>query len=162
MTSTAAAIESFVSEPALALVGASRSSRKFGNLAMRELGAKGYRVYPIHPSAPSIDGVTCYRRFADLPERVNAVLIVVPPKQAVAVIREAAAAGIEHVWLQQGAESPEAETLCRGLGLEAVTGECILMFTHPTGVHKAHRWLRGMFGGLPRSAPAWENAPYAS
>jgi predicted CoA-binding protein len=57
MTSTAAAIAAFVAQPAIALVGASRSGRKFGNVAMRELRATGYRVYPIHRSAEVIEGV---------------------------------------------------------------------------------------------------------
>jgi hypothetical protein len=50
-------VEAFVSEPALAVVGVSRTGKKFGNIACRELRAKGFRVYPIHPSADRIDGV---------------------------------------------------------------------------------------------------------
>jgi uncharacterized protein len=141
MTATSRAIEQFIAQPAIALVGISRSGRKFGNIARRELNAKGYRVYPVHPSAAVIDGVQCYRRFADLPEPVDAVLLVVPSAQASAVVREAAAAGIHHVWLQQGAESAEVLKTCHDLGLTFVWGECILMYAHPTGCHKAHRWL---------------------
>jgi len=50
-TSSKAAIEAFISQPALALIGISRSRKKFGNLAYRVLKSKGYRVYPIHPHA---------------------------------------------------------------------------------------------------------------
>jgi hypothetical protein len=53
------------------------------------------------------------------------------------VARDAAAAGIRHVWLQQGAQSPEIVALCDQLGLETVAGECILMFAKPTGVHRS-------------------------
>lgn len=141
MTSPAS-IETFVAQPAMALVGASRSGRKFGNAALRALRAKGYRVYPIHPSASSIDDVRCQARLADLPERVDAVLVVVPAAQAIDVVREAAAAGIHHVWLQQGAESPEVLRICHELALDVVSGECILMFARPVGVHKAHAFMR--------------------
>lgn len=142
------AVETFLAQPALALVGASRSGKKFGNFARRELQAKGYRVYPIHPTAAMIDNVQCYTRFADLPEHVNAALIVVPPEEAVKVVREAAAAGIHRVWLQQGAESPEVLHVCQELGVEAVAGECILMFAKPTGYHKAHQWVHRLLGTL--------------
>ncbi|HYM22249.1 MAG TPA: CoA-binding protein [Vicinamibacterales bacterium] len=148
------AINQFVALPALALVGLSQSGRKFGNLACRELRAKGYRVYPIHPLAGTIEGVRCYRTFADLPERVDALLVVVTPESAIDAVRDAAAAGIHHVWLQQGAESPELLSLCDSLGLTVVSGECILMFTRPKGVHNVHRWLRSVFGRLPRTPPA--------
>lgn len=73
----------------------------------------------------------------------------VPPPLAIDVIRDAAAAGIHHVWLQQGAESDEAVALCARLGIEVVAGECILMFARPTGIHRAHRWMRGIVRGLP-------------
>jgi predicted CoA-binding protein len=147
-----AAVKAFIDHSALAIVGVSRSGKKFGNLARRELMAKGYRVYPIHRSAAEIEGVRCYARFADLPERVDAVLVVVPSRQAMSVVRAAAAAGIHHVWLQQGAESPEVLMLCRELGLDVVAGECILMFAQPTSYHKAHRWVWKMLGKLPVDA----------
>jgi predicted CoA-binding protein len=143
------AIEAFIAQPALALAGMSRSGKKFGNVACRELINQGYRVFPLHPSAEIIDGQRCYRSFSELPEHVDAVLVVVPPAQAVAVVRDALAAGVHHVWLQQGAESPQALQVCRDAGLEAVSGECVLMFAHPAGIHKAHRWLWQLLGRIP-------------
>jgi predicted CoA-binding protein len=147
--SSKAMIEEFVSQPALALIGMSRSPGKFGNVAYRELKSKGYRVYPIHPSASSIDGVRCYSDFADLPEPVEGALGVVPPENAIDAIRKAAKAGVRLVWLQQGAESPEVLNAGRELGLDVISGECILMFARPAGFHKAHRWLWGLLGKLP-------------
>src|SRR5436190_12285881 len=147
MTTTSRdAINRFIAQPAIAVVGVSRSGKKFGNLACRELSAKGYRIYPIHPSAQVIDGVRCYARLADLPEPVDAALVVVPSAQALPVVREAAAAGIHHVWLPQGAESVDVLKACHDLGLTFIWGECILMYAHPTGYHKAHRWLWRMLG----------------
>jgi len=148
MTS-AKSIEAFLDNPSIAVVGVSRSGRGFGNAACRSLRTQGYRVYPVNWSAPTVDGIRCYSRLSELPERVNAVLVVVPPRQAVDVIRDAAAAGIRHVWLQQGAESPEAVRVGAELGLDVVAGECILMFAQPTGIHKAHRWLRQITHRLP-------------
>jgi predicted CoA-binding protein len=146
---SAKSIEAFLDNPSIAVVGVSRSGKGFGNAACRSLRTQGYRVYPVNSSAPTIDGIRCYSRLSELSERVNAVLVVVPSPQAVDVIREAAAAGIRHVWLQQGAESPEAVKLGADLGLDVVSGECILMFAHPTGIHRAHRWLREVTQRLP-------------
>jgi uncharacterized protein len=146
---TKESIDAFLAEPALAIVGVSRSGSKFGNLAVRELRAKGYRVYAIHPAATKAAGVPCYSRLEDLPERVGAMLVVVPPSAAEQVVRDAARFGIHHVWLQQGAESPEVLNICRELGIDVVSGECVLMFAHPTGYHNAHGWLRKMFRMSP-------------
>ena len=144
-----ASVDAFLAQPALALVGLSRSGKKFGNLAFRELAAKGYRVYPIHPAAETIDGAHCYHRFSDLPEPVDAMLVVVPPAAALNAVRQAAAAGIHHIWLQQGAESPEVLEACRELGLDVVAGECVLMFARPTSFHKVHRWIWQLLGKMP-------------
>lgn len=143
------AVERFVAEPALAIVGVSRSGGKFGNAAARELREKGYRVYPIHPGAQEIDGMPCYGSFDALPEHVNAVLVVVPPQEALLVVRDAAKAGIHQVWLQQGAESAEVLEACRSLNLAVVSGECILMFAKPASFHKLHGWLRKAIGHMP-------------
>jgi len=135
------AVEQFLSHQALAIVGVSRSGKKFGNYALRALRTRGYRVYPIHPTADTLEGERCYRHFRDLPEPVTAAVVVVPPVQAVDVIREAADAGVRDVWLQQGAESDVVLAACREAGVEPVAGKCILMFAQPTGPHRVHRWL---------------------
>jgi len=142
-------IDAFLANPAIAVVGASRLGHKFGNAACRVLVAKGYRVYPIHRHVSQIDVMACYPRFVDLPEKVDAVLIVVPPWEALDVIGQAAAAGIHYVWLQQGAESAEAVKLAAKLGLTLISGECVLMYAKPSGVHLAHRFIRRITGSLP-------------
>jgi len=149
-TTSSSAVERFLAQPALALVGASRSGKKFGNVILKELLSKGLRVYPLNPAVASIDGVRCYAHFADMPEPIGGVIICVSPDDAVTAVRDAAEAGIMHVWLQQGAESPYVGNLCIELGLDAVIGECILMFARPTGIHKMHRTLDGVLGRLPR------------
>jgi hypothetical protein len=149
MTSRAA-VDGFLAERTLALVGASRSGRKFGNAVLKALTAKGYRVLPVHPDAPHIDGHQAYPSLAELPERVGGVIVVVPPVQAEQVVRAAAAAGIGRVWLQQGASSPAALKVADAQGISVVHGECILMFAEPTGsFHRLHRFVWKVLGRLP-------------
>lgn len=145
------AVADFVSQRKLAIVGVSRGGAKFGNLALSALKAKGYRVFPVNPGAGEIGGERCYSSLRTLPEAVGGVLVVVPPQQAEQVVREAAAAGIGRVWLQQGAESPAAVRFCRENGMQVVHGECILMFAEPVNsFHRWHRWLWKVLGKLPK------------
>ncbi len=149
--STRAAIDEFLAQRSLAVVGVSRSGKKFGNIAYRELKAKGYSLIPVHQEAQELEGDRCAPSLRTLPAPVTGVLVVVPPPQAEAVVRQAAEAGIRHIWLQPGAESPAAIRLAESLGCSVVAGECILMFAEPAGFgHRAHRWIRRWFGGLPR------------
>ena len=145
------ALNDFVDQRKLAIVGVSRKNGKFGNMALRELRAKGYSLFPVHPEAETVEGERCYPSFAALPEPVEGVLVVVPQVQTEQVVRDAAAAGIRRVWMQQGAESPAAIKFCEERGLDVVHGECILMFAEPAGwFHRAHRWIWKLLGKLPR------------
>jgi hypothetical protein len=148
---TKATVDDFLAQPALAVVGVSREGKKFGNLAYRDLKAKGYRLFPINPHAEVIEGDRCYPNLSALPEPVGGVLIVVPPAEAEHVVREAAKAGIRRMWMQQGAESEAAIRFCEENGMSVVHGECILMFAQPVvSVHRFHRWVWGVLGKLPR------------
>jgi len=150
MTSRAV-VDDFVSQRKLAVVGVSRKKMKFGNMAFKELRRKGYKLFPVHPHAETIEGERCYPSLAALPEPVDGVLVVVPPAQAEQVVRDAAAAGIRRVWLQQGAGSAAAIRFCEENGISAVHGECILMFAEPAAFyHRAHRWVWKLLGKLPR------------
>jgi hypothetical protein len=65
------------------------------------------------------------------------------------VLREAAAIGLKKVWLQQGAESPEAIALANELNINLVAGRCILMYAPPVeGFHAWHRAFYRLFAKL--------------
>jgi len=123
-------------------VGASRGGRKFGNTLLRELRSRGLAVTPVHPHAGELEGLPCASSLAALTEPVEALVLCVPPAQVPGLLREALAAGIPRVWLQQGSESPEAAALGRELGLELVAGQCLLLHLEPVrGLHALHRWF---------------------
>lgn len=144
-------ISEFLSERRLALVGASRNGKKFGNAVLRELRARGYQVYPVHPEAPEIEGQPCWPSVTRLPEKVGGVVLVIPPAATAEVVREAIDAGIPRVWMQQGSESAAAVSYCEQRAIPVVHGHCLLMFLEPAAfVHRAHRWIWDLFGKLPR------------
>jgi hypothetical protein len=147
---TKASIDEFIGQKSLAVVGVSRSEQKFGSMVYKTLKEKGYQVFAVHPQAETIRGDRCYPTLTALPQPVGGVVIVVPPAQTEQVVRDAKAAGIPRVWMQQGAESLAGIQYCQENGLQVVTGECIMMFAEPRGFHNFHRWLKGVFGGLPK------------
>jgi len=147
---TKAAIEGFLAEKKFAVLGASRSGGKMGNMVLKDL-ADTYTMYPVHPEADEVGGVKSYRTFSDLPESVNAAFIAVAPSKSAAAVKTAHEAGIKKVWIQQGAHSPEAIEYCENNGITAVTKQCIFMFAEPvTSIHKFHRFVKRIFGGLPK------------
>jgi len=148
---TRAAVDDFLAQRTLAVVGVSRDPKKFGNSVYRDLKGKGYKLYPVNPKAEEIEGDRCYANLSALPEPVDGVLVVVPSAETEQVVQDAARSGIPRVWMQQGAESEAAIEFCRANGISEVHGECILMFAQPQAFfHKPHKWVWGLMGKLPK------------
>lgn len=121
-------IDDFLSGGPFAVVGASNNRRKYGNKVLRAYLQHGLRVFPVHPTEREVEGLPSYPDLAALPERPHGISIITPPEVTVAVLRQAAAAGIQHVWMQPGAEPAGWQSLCEELGLKAIGGgPCVLV-----------------------------------
>jgi len=142
-------INDFVSLKKIAVVGMSRSGKKFGNMAAKELKSKGYEIYPIHPEAQEIDGLTCYPDLKSLSGKVDGIWISIPPAKVSAVLEEASEIGLKNIWLQQGAWSKEVQQTIDKLELPVISKKCIMMYAPPVqSVHKFHRTIKSIFGGI--------------
>ena len=123
-------ISDFMAQGPYAVVGASANRDKFGNKVLRAYQKKGFTVYPINPREPEIEGLKTYTDLKSLPETPRGVSIITPPPITERVVREAADAGARFVWMQPGAESPEAIRIARERGLEVIAdGSCFLVET---------------------------------
>ena len=95
-------VEDFLAEEKIAVIGASRTGRKFGNAVLKVLRAKGYDVYPVHPESDTLGGIKCYRSLTKLPEPVSATFVAVSPTKSAAAVREAQEAGVKRIWIGRG------------------------------------------------------------
>jgi acetate---CoA ligase (ADP-forming) len=79
----------------IALVGATDKPGNYAERIWNNLIKYKYAggLYPINAKRETIWGVPCYKDFASLPEPPDHVLVLVPARFAVQVIRDAAAAG---------------------------------------------------------------------
>ncbi len=80
----------------VAVVGASATPFKQGNVALKYLLQGGYTgaVYPVNPNGGEIEGLTCYRSISEIPGPVDCVLTVIPAAATIATIRECAEKGV--------------------------------------------------------------------
>lgn len=79
----------------IVLVGATDKPGNYAERIWNNLVKYGYEggLYPVNARRETIWGVPCYKDFASLPEKPDHVLVLVPARFAVQVIRDAAAAG---------------------------------------------------------------------
>lgn len=144
-------IEAFIKLKNIAMVGVSSRGNRFSNAVFRELKDKGYNLLPVNPRASKIGEEQCYPDLAAITGRVEGVLCFTPKESTLEIIRQGRELGINHFWIQQGAESEEVEKFCREQQLDAVVGRCIMMFAPPVkSVHKFHRSIWRLFGLIPK------------
>lgn len=109
-----------------AVVGATQNLEKYGNKIYRKLKMRGYKVYPVNPNFDTVDGDPCYKDLSALPEKPEVINMVVNPRVGEKVIEEAAALGVEYVWLQPGSHDEKLMDLIREKELQAIQA-CVLV-----------------------------------
>ena len=110
----------------VAVIGASRDRRKFGNKAVRAFRRRGFEVLPINPRRSGaetagdrlIEGLPVHASVLDAPGPVDLATIYVPPEIGETLVDEIAAKGIPTLWVNPGAESRRLVERARALGIE--------------------------------------------
>ena len=154
MATLQAAVDDFLAQQRIAVMGVSRTSSEAANLIYRKLRDAGYEMFAVNPNATTVEGDPCYPDLEALPERPDGVVIVTPPDTAADIVRTCADLGIPRVWMHRGmgpgSVSEEAVSVGRERGLTVIPGACPMMFAEPVdGGHTCIRWLQKLTGKLP-------------
>ncbi|MBL7994782.1 CoA-binding protein [bacterium] len=113
----------------IAIVGANNNPAKYGNVIYRDLKRKGYRLFPVNPSSPEIEGDKAYANLAHLPQKPTIVNFVTPPAVTRKVLEDCLKLGLHNVWLQPGSESPEVMTFIQEKQFNYLANACIMVET---------------------------------
>ena len=121
-------VERFLASSSFAVVGASDDRAKYGNKVLRCYQQAGRDVVPVHPRLTEVEGLPVAASLSALDEVPEAVSIITPPPVSERVLDEAVRLGVQHVWLQPGAEHEDAMERARAAGLTVIGhGPCLLV-----------------------------------
>ncbi len=121
-------IQTFLAAANFAVAGASIDRQKYGNKVFRALVASGRKTAPINPKVAMVEDHKAYPSLQTIAPAPAALSIVTPPVVTRAIVVEAIAAGVQHVWMQPGAEDAEASEAARAAGLTVIDdGSCVLV-----------------------------------
>jgi len=121
-------IETFFASAAFGVAGASTNPDKFGNKVLRCYLQNGRKVVPINSNEPEIEGVPCVASISELPPEVESISIITPPAVTAKLVPLAIEKGIKNIWMQPGAEHPDAVALCLEQGINVIAdGSCLLV-----------------------------------
>jgi len=121
-------IRTFLSGKRFAVVGASQDREKYGNKVLRVYQQNDLDVVPINPAGGQIEGLEAVPDLASLTEPVDGISIVTPPAVTKKVVEQALALGIKNIWMQPGAEDPDAVAAAEQAGANVIAGgPCVLV-----------------------------------
>lgn len=106
----------------IAVLGASSDRSKFGNKCIRAYQAAGYKVYPIHRTAPEIEGLPTVRTLAEVPEPLERISVYLPPPVTAEYLAEIQQAGAQQVWFNPGSVDATVLESAKALGIPAHPG----------------------------------------
>ena len=143
-------IDQFFASKKFAVIGVSEDKRKFGGTIFKEMVKAGYNALPVNPNLEEFAGEKCYPSVNDLPNDIEAIVIVTKPKHSINIVKEAEKKGIKQIWLQQGAEDNKTIGYAEEKGMNVIYKKCAVMFANPTGIHGIHAFLSKLFGTYPK------------
>lgn len=121
-------IQQFLASPAFGVVGASTNREKYGNKVLRCYQQNGRKVIPVNSNEAAIEGIPCAASISDLPSDVVSISMITPPAVTAKFVPLAIEKGIRNIWMQPGAEHPDAVSLCRERGINVIAdGSCLLV-----------------------------------
>ena len=121
-------IQQFLASPVFGVVGASINRDKYGNKVLRCFQQSGKVVIPVNPNEAEIEGIACAATLSDLPTDALSISMITPPAVTARLVPLAIEKGIRNIWMQPGAEHPDAVALCRERGINVIAdGSCILV-----------------------------------
>jgi hypothetical protein len=111
----------------IAIVGATDTPGKYGGIIYRDLKAKGFKVFAVNPGRETVDGDPAYPTVLDTPEVPTMAVLVIPAPRGVNVVKKCKEAGINNVWVQPGAFSPDLRVALEEGGFDWIAEACVMV-----------------------------------
>lgn len=116
-----------MTQPTVAILGASTDRSKFGNISLRAHLRQGFTVYPVNPKEPEVEGLTAYASLGEIPvKKLDRISVYLPPHILLKALDEIASVPHDQLWLNPGTESPEVLNRAEELGLKPISGCSII------------------------------------
>lgn len=88
--------------------------------------SQGYQLIPVNHQAEDVLGFQAVRSLQDIRERVDVVDVFAKPEEVPSIAEAAIAAGAKTLWLQPGAQNPQAVERAEAAGLSVVSDKCFM------------------------------------
>ena len=137
----------FLKSSPLPVIGVSSTGKSFGTSVYKTLLGNGFDVVPVNPKMEVFEGKKCYPDIKSVNGKPVGVIFAAKPENTRKSLDDCKEAGVTKIWFNRGAQSDEAVKFCKENGIEAYTGNCVLMFAGGFP-HNFHLFLMKLFGKI--------------
>lgn len=136
-------LTSLFNPKSVAIIGASKSPGKIGNVIVKNMIGCGYqgKVFPVNPKEPEIEGLLCYPSVDKTPEPAEMAVLSVPAAKSLEIAEMCGKSGVKNLvaitagFKETGRDGLELERklleICRGYNMRMLGPNCVgLMDTH--------------------------------
>ncbi len=90
-------LDPFFHSKNIAIIGASREPGKVGNTIVKQLMGRGFKLYPINPTADNILGLKSYASVLQIPAKIELAIIATPAATVPSILDQCGKKKISHV-----------------------------------------------------------------
>jgi acetyltransferase len=136
-------LTSLFNPKSVAIIGASKSPGKIGNVIVKNMISCGYKgkIFPVNPKEPEIEGLSCYPSVEKTPEPAEIAVLSVPAAKSLEIAEMCGKSGVRHLvtitagFKETGRDGLELERklleICRNYKMRMLGPNCVgLMDTH--------------------------------
>ncbi|MCF8109392.1 MAG: acetate--CoA ligase family protein [Desulfohalobiaceae bacterium] len=130
-------LDAIFSPSSVAVVGASTTPGKVGHDIFKNILRGGFSgvLYPVNPGARSVLSVKAYPGLEDIPDEVDLVIVILPPRYSLQAVEQAARKGVKGIVIvsagfrEVGGEGLEIENrivkICARSGIRLIGPNCL-------------------------------------
>lgn len=111
----------------VAVVDASLDTQKYAFRVTKKLKDNVYEVFPINLKGEEIYGLTTFKNVNDIPENIDLISVVTPPKVSIEILDQVAMLNVKAIWFQPGLFNEDLLQKAHSLDLQVISDACILV-----------------------------------
>ena len=123
----------------VAIVGASPKPERYSHHAVLRYLSRGWTVWPVHPSAQPIAGLTTYASLRELPGTPDIVCMYINPQAGLEMLDDIVAARPRLLWLNPGADGEPLFSAAKARGIQVIEACTLIVLAQGNPLELAER-----------------------
>ena len=111
----------------VAVLGASKNSERYSNMAVKSLLEHGYNVIPVNPAGIEIHGIKALRSLDEITEPIDTLTMYINAERSSAIADSIISLAAKRIIFNPGTENPQLSKQCETAGSESCLACTLVM-----------------------------------